>query len=167
MRHVPAIRPLFLLFSSYLEHGAVLKDVLFIADHAVLVERGDPLLWVLHYLPVGKNSGVPTNHDQLISQLQYNFALSLLQGCPGITQQYSVIHFHKQTSSSWGLTCTRKPYSKVGMFLQCPPAWDEKNNSISCLVVICAGALAAGTATVWWVKWRQSIMGNGAPAMSW
>lgn len=47
-----------------------------------------------------------------------------------------------------GLTCTKKPYSKVGMFLQWPPAWDEKNNSISCLVVICAGALAAGTATV-------------------
>lgn len=59
------------------------------------------------------------------------------------------------------LTCTKKPYSRVGMFLQCPPAWDEKNNSISCLVVICAGALAAGTATVWWVKWRQSIMGEG------
>lgn len=56
------------------------------------------------------------------------------------------------------LTCTKKPYSRVGMFLQCPPAWDEKNNSISCLVVICAGALAAGTATVWWVKRRQSIM---------
>lgn len=54
------------------------------------------------------------------------------------------------------LTCTKKPYSRVGMFLQCPPAWDEKNNSISCLVVICAGALAAGTATVWGVKGRQS-----------
>lgn len=54
-------------------------------------------------------------------------------------------------------TCTRKPYSSVGMFLQCPPAWDEKNNSISCRVVICAGALPAGTATVWWVNGDKAL----------
>lgn len=71
---------------------------------------------------------------------------------------------YKPTSHE-DLTWTKKPYSSVGMFLQWPPAWDEKNNSISCLVVICAGALAAGTATVWWVKWRQSIMGKGPPAI--
>lgn len=38
----------------YLQHGSILKDVLFVTHHAVLVERGDPLLWVLHYLLGGK-----------------------------------------------------------------------------------------------------------------
>lgn len=28
----------------YLQHGSILKDMLFVTHHAVLVERGDPLL---------------------------------------------------------------------------------------------------------------------------
>lgn len=35
---------------SHLEHGAVLEDVLLVTHHAVLVERRDPLLRVLHDL---------------------------------------------------------------------------------------------------------------------
>lgn len=38
--------------SPHLEHGAILEDVLLIAHHAVLVERRDPLLRVLHDLRV-------------------------------------------------------------------------------------------------------------------
>lgn len=36
--------------SLHLEHGAVLEDVLLVTHHAVLIERRDPLLCVLHDL---------------------------------------------------------------------------------------------------------------------
>lgn len=48
------------LVQSYLQHGTILKDVLLVAHHAVLVERGDPLLRVLHYLSGGEEGGKRT-----------------------------------------------------------------------------------------------------------
>lgn len=44
------ISPIHIVPFPDLQHRTVLKDVLFITDHTVLVECGDPLLWVLHYL---------------------------------------------------------------------------------------------------------------------
>lgn len=38
----------------YLEHGAILKDMLFITHHAVLVQCRDALLRILHYLKEDK-----------------------------------------------------------------------------------------------------------------
>lgn len=39
-----------LAYRAYLQHGSILEDVLFITHHAVLVQRGNPLLSILHNL---------------------------------------------------------------------------------------------------------------------
>lgn len=44
---------------KYLQHGSVLKDVLLIADHTVLIQSGNSLFWILHYLLGEKHSGDP------------------------------------------------------------------------------------------------------------
>lgn len=40
----------YVFYAVYLQHGSVLKDVLLVTDHTVLIESGDPLLRVFHYL---------------------------------------------------------------------------------------------------------------------
>lgn len=41
--------------------------MLFIADNTVLIECGDPLLWVLHYLLKEKQSGVHSYRPHLLT----------------------------------------------------------------------------------------------------
>lgn len=54
----------------HLEHGAVLEDVLLVTHHAVLIERRDPLLRVLHDLR-GRTEGVsPATDTELGGMLQ-------------------------------------------------------------------------------------------------
>lgn len=93
MTRTPACPPAL----PYLEHGAVLEDVLLITHHAVLVERRDALLRVLHDLWVRRR----------VSPIVVPRAIKGQQGqCHGV------------------LTWTRKPYSSVGTFLQWPPTCD-------------------------------------------
>lgn len=74
--------------SPHLEHGAILEDVLLVTHHAVLIERRDPLLRILHDLRermvgVSPRCGHGTREDALGSGMGISGMWRSREDAPG------------------------------------------------------------------------------------